>query len=87
MWKFSFGKPIENAIRSLPNLYCMNLGVKSLLHELGSLKKESGKWGNFSRHGEIGSTQGKGWMDRSIANALGEDEADVVISHEPVYQK
>lgn len=51
------------------------------------LKKESGKWGNLSRHGEISSTQGKGWMDRSIANALGEDEADVVISHEPVYQK
>lgn len=66
---------------------CHYITSQSLLHELGSLKKESGKWGNISRHGEIGSTEGKGWMHRSIADALGEDEADVVISHEPVYQK
>ncbi|RVW37179.1 hypothetical protein CK203_088324 [Vitis vinifera] len=66
---------------------CHYITSQSLLHELGSAKKESGKWGNISRHGEIGSTQGKGWMHRSIADAPGEDEADVVISHEPVYQK
>ena len=71
MWKFSSGKPVENVITSLPNLYCMNL-------EVCRKKVENG---------EIGSTQGNGWMHKSIADALGEDETDVVISHEPVYQK
>ncbi|RVW94517.1 hypothetical protein CK203_030871 [Vitis vinifera] len=84
-----------NFIRAIPpgqiaTLYAFcgrSVMIWSSLKCYTSLKKESGKWGNLSRHGEIGSTQGKGWMDRSIANALGEDEADVVISHEPVYQK
>ena len=66
---------------------CHYITSQSLLQELGSLKTESGKWGNISRHGEIGSTQAKGWMHRSLADALGEDEADVVISHKSVYQK
>lgn len=66
---------------------CHYITSQSLLHELGSLKKESGKWGDVSRQGDIGLTQGKGWTHRSIADALGEDEADVVISHDLVDQK
>ncbi|KAH9677426.1 Timeless family protein [Citrus sinensis] len=44
--------------------------------------KQSGAWGNVSEIGDTGSLQAKGWARRSIADALGEDEADVVISHE-----
>lgn len=66
---------------------CHYITSQSLLQELGSLKTESGKWGNISRRGEIGHRQAQGWMHRSLADALGEDEADVVISHMPVHQK
>ncbi|KAH9677418.1 Timeless family protein [Citrus sinensis] len=49
--------------------------------------KQSGAWGNVSEIGDTGSLQAKGWARRSIADALGEDEADVVISHEFGYPK
>ena len=58
-----------------------------MLQELGNVKKRTGNWENVSEMGEIGSSQAKGWTRRSLADALGEDEADVVISHDLGYQK
>ncbi|KAL7254194.1 hypothetical protein ACSBR1_008571 [Camellia fascicularis] len=66
---------------------CHYINCESLLHEVGNLKRESAKWGSVSNDGEIGSTQGKGWVRRSIADAFGDDEADFVISHEMDKQK
>ncbi|XP_021655710.2 uncharacterized protein LOC110646535 isoform X2 [Hevea brasiliensis] len=65
---------------------CHYINAEYLLHELGHIRKETRSWGNVLEKGETGSSQGKGWVPRNIADALGEDEADVVISHEP-YQK
>ncbi|CAL5367424.1 unnamed protein product [Camellia sinensis] len=66
---------------------CHYINCESLLHEVGNLKRESAKWGSVSNDGEMGSTQGKGWVRRSIADAFGDDEADFVISHEMDKQK
>jgi timeless len=66
---------------------CHYINAEYMLHELGHLKKQSAGWGNASANEDIGSSQGKRWAPRSIADALGEDEADVVIPHEPGYQK
>ncbi|XP_050224159.1 uncharacterized protein LOC126673890 [Mercurialis annua] len=65
---------------------CHYINAEYLLHELGHLRKETKSWGNVSVDGEISPSQAKGWAPRSLADALGEDEADVVISHKP-YQK
>ncbi|XP_062149653.1 uncharacterized protein LOC133858182 isoform X3 [Alnus glutinosa] len=65
---------------------CHYINAEYLVHELGSLKKESRNWENISMSGEIGSSQAKEWTRRNIADALGEDEADVVISHEQGYE-
>ncbi|XAR52266.1 hypothetical protein NMG60_11020233 [Bertholletia excelsa] len=62
---------------------CHYINCDTLLHEVGSLKRESAKWGNDYENGEAGSTLGKGWVRRSIADALGDDEADFVISRGP----
>ncbi|XP_056158902.1 topoisomerase 1-associated factor 1 isoform X2 [Syzygium oleosum] len=59
---------------------CHHINAEYLLHEVRKLKKQNG-------YGEIGSMQTTGWVRRSIADALGEDEADVVISHDLGYQK
>ncbi|KAL9412393.1 hypothetical protein AB3S75_045925 [Citrus x aurantiifolia] len=66
---------------------CHYINAEYLLHELGNAKKQSGAWGNVSEIGHTGSSQAKGWARRSIADALGEDEADVVLSHEFGYPK
>uniref|UniRef100_A0A2N9IHE7 Reverse transcriptase zinc-binding domain-containing protein n=1 Tax=Fagus sylvatica TaxID=28930 RepID=A0A2N9IHE7_FAGSY len=62
------------------------INAEYLLHEIGSLKKDSRNWENIPEDAELGSSQAKGWTRRNIADALGEDEADVVISHELGYQ-
>ncbi|CAH2049299.1 unnamed protein product [Thlaspi arvense] len=49
---------------------CHYINCDTLLHEVGSLKRESAKWGNDYENGEAGSTLGKGWVRRSIADAL-----------------
>ncbi|KAF8020353.1 hypothetical protein BT93_G0911 [Corymbia citriodora subsp. variegata] len=59
---------------------CHYINAEYLLHEVGKLKKQIGD-------GENGSVHSTGWVRRSIADALGEDEADVVISHDLGYQK
>jgi timeless len=63
------------------------INAEYLVHEIGSLKKDSRNWENILEDAELGSSQAKGWTRRNIADALGEDEADVVISHELGYQK
>ncbi|KAK3014955.1 hypothetical protein RJ639_008115, partial [Escallonia herrerae] len=60
---------------------CHYINCESLLNELGSLKKERRKWGDLAKDGEVGSSEGNGWTHRSIADALGDDEADIVISY------
>ncbi|KAK3011688.1 hypothetical protein RJ639_010868, partial [Escallonia herrerae] len=60
---------------------CHYINCESLLNELGSLKKECRKWGDLAKDGEVGSSEGNGWTHRSIADALGDDEADIVISY------
>ncbi|BFG23444.1 hypothetical protein CerSpe_097180 [Prunus speciosa] len=61
---------------------CHYINAEYLLHELGHLKKESRNWANSLGDEEIGQSLDKGWTSRSIADALGDDEADVVLSHE-----
>ncbi|XP_041011926.1 protein timeless homolog isoform X2 [Juglans microcarpa x Juglans regia] len=65
---------------------CHFINAEYLVHEIGSLKKGVKNWDNVPGDGEIGSSQANRWNVRSIADALGEDEADVVISHELGYQ-
>ncbi|XP_061342048.1 uncharacterized protein LOC133288335 [Gastrolobium bilobum] len=65
---------------------CHYINAEYLLDELGNLKKESINWNNPQGDGEIGSSPVKAWTRRSIADALGEDEADVVITHGSGYQ-
>ncbi|KAK2654028.1 hypothetical protein Ddye_013884 [Dipteronia dyeriana] len=65
---------------------CHYINAEYMLQELGNVKKRTGNWENVSEIGEIGSSQAKGWSRRSLADALGEDEADVVISHDLGYQ-
>ncbi|XP_024022343.1 uncharacterized protein LOC21394741, partial [Morus notabilis] len=61
---------------------CHYINAEYLLHELGHYKRESKNWQkNFGNVG-IGSSQDKEWTHRSIADALGDDEADVVITHD-----
>lgn len=66
---------------------CHCIDADYLLDELGNIKKKIGKWQNGLEVGYNGSTQANGMVRRSIADALGDDEADVVISHELGYQK
>ncbi|KAG6605759.1 Protein timeless-like protein, partial [Cucurbita argyrosperma subsp. sororia] len=60
---------------------CHYIDAEYLVHELGCWKKKN-KEENFTGDDENGSLMGKHWTPRSIADALGEDEADVVISNE-----
>ncbi|KAJ0042371.1 hypothetical protein Pint_17594 [Pistacia integerrima] len=61
---------------------CHYINAEYLLHELGNIKKKTEKWQNSLEVGDIGSSQANGWVRRSIADALGDDEANVVIPHE-----
>ena len=66
---------------------CHYINAEYLVHEFASLKKETRNWENISVSGEIGSSQAREWTRRNIADALGEDEADVVISHKQGFEK
>ncbi|XP_058100318.1 uncharacterized protein LOC131245111 isoform X3 [Magnolia sinica] len=67
---------------------CHYINSEFLLHELGNLKKESCKWGSMSVEEEESDTSnGEGGLARrSLADALGEDEHDFVISQEINHQ-
>jgi len=58
-----------------------------MLHELGHLRKQMGNQEKFSGTEEFGTSSDKGWAHRSLADALGDDEADVVISYDQGFQK
>ncbi|KAI9073546.1 hypothetical protein K1719_044494 [Acacia pycnantha] len=62
------------------------LCAEYLLDELSHLKKGSRNLDSTQVNGEIGSSADKLWTRRSIADALGDDEADVVITHDLGYQ-
>jgi timeless len=66
---------------------CHYINAEYMLGELGHLKNESRNWNDTQGDGEMGSSPVKAWTRRSIADALGDDEADVVISHDSRYQK
>ncbi|KAJ8752854.1 hypothetical protein K2173_008589 [Erythroxylum novogranatense] len=61
---------------------CHYINAEYLMHELGNMRKGSAGLGSISANEEFGSSRAQDWVPRSIADALGEDEADVVISHE-----
>lgn len=66
---------------------CHYINAEYLLHELGHWRKGSKNQESIPGNGEFGSSQATEWVRRSIADALGEDEADVVISHDLGQQK
>ncbi|XP_022736248.1 protein timeless homolog isoform X2 [Durio zibethinus] len=61
---------------------CHYINAEYLLHELGHWKKGNGKQESIRGNGEVESLQASEWVHRSIADALGDDEADVMISHD-----
>ncbi|XP_062120286.1 topoisomerase 1-associated factor 1 [Humulus lupulus] len=61
---------------------CHYINAEYLLHELGHWKKESKNREKNLGDVDVGSSQGNGWTHVSIADALGEDEAGVVINHD-----
>ncbi|XP_057425130.1 uncharacterized protein LOC130718546 isoform X1 [Lotus japonicus] len=65
---------------------CHYINAEYLLDELGHLKKKHINGNDAQGDGEIGSSPVNVWTRRSIADALGDDEADVVISHDSGYQ-
>ncbi|KAL2324601.1 hypothetical protein Fmac_023659 [Flemingia macrophylla] len=65
---------------------CHYINAEYMLSELGHLKKESMNWNSTQGKEEIGSSPAKAWTRRSIADALGDDEADVVITHDSGYK-
>ncbi|KAI4348017.1 hypothetical protein L6164_008780 [Bauhinia variegata] len=65
---------------------CHYINAEYLLNELGHLKKESRNWDDTQGDAEVGSSPVKVWARRCIADALGEDEADVVITYNSGYQ-
>ncbi|OWM79610.1 hypothetical protein CDL15_Pgr023022 [Punica granatum] len=59
---------------------CHHINAENLLHEVGNLKKQIGK-DERVLNGETRPMHSAGWVQRSMADALGDDEADVVISY------
>jgi len=66
---------------------CHYINAEYMLHELGHLRKQMGNQEKFSGTEEFGTSSDKGWAHRSLADALGDDEADVVISYDQGFQK
>lgn len=61
---------------------CHYINAEYLLHELGHLKAQSRKWESNLGGPDIDPSEAQGSKPINIADALGEDEADIVISHE-----
>lgn len=57
---------------------CHYINCEHMLDDLANWKKD--KWGSIPMNGEVGSSGGNGWSRRSIADALGDDEADFTLS-------
>lgn len=60
---------------------CHHINVEHLSHEVADLKKQNEKDGG-GLNGETRTAESLGWVRRSIADALGDDEADVVIPYD-----
>ncbi|KAI7754213.1 hypothetical protein M8C21_006443, partial [Ambrosia artemisiifolia] len=61
---------------------CHYINCESMIKDLGKLRNGYRKKGDDPSHadlGEAGTSGGNGWVRRSIADALGDDEADVVV--------
>ncbi|MBA0657327.1 hypothetical protein Goklo_009621 [Gossypium klotzschianum] len=66
---------------------CHYINAEYLLHELGHLKKGNRNQDSVPGNTEVESSEAANeWVRRSIADALGEDEADVVIAHDIGHQ-
>ncbi|KAM5557504.1 hypothetical protein ABKV19_024732 [Rosa sericea] len=59
---------------------CHYINAEYLLHELGQLRNESRNSGDTIENGGMGRSMDQGWTGRNLADALGEDEADVVLN-------
>ncbi|KAB2054587.1 hypothetical protein ES319_A12G264900v1 [Gossypium barbadense] len=67
---------------------CHYINAEYLLHELGHLKKGNRNQDSVPGNTEVESSEvANEWVRRSMADALGEDEADVVIAHDIRHQK
>ncbi|CAH2070182.1 unnamed protein product [Thlaspi arvense] len=66
---------------------CHYINAEYMLHELGHLRKKIGNQEKVSGTEEHVSPSDKGWTHRNLADALGDDEADVVISYDQGFQK
>ncbi|XP_017215066.1 uncharacterized protein LOC108193014 isoform X2 [Daucus carota subsp. sativus] len=55
---------------------CHYINCESMLKDLSNMRKDYNKMGQNSTDGADGSFEGRGWNRRSIADALGDDEAD-----------
>ncbi|KAI7754217.1 hypothetical protein M8C21_006447, partial [Ambrosia artemisiifolia] len=61
---------------------CHYISCESMIKDLGKMRNGYRKKGDDPSHadlGEAGTSGGNGWVRRSIADALGDDEADVVV--------
>ncbi|XP_060203765.1 uncharacterized protein LOC132632004 isoform X1 [Lycium barbarum] len=56
---------------------CHYLTCDSMLKELSEFKKDGKNSSGVSMTGEVGSSEANEWVRRSLADALGDDEADV----------
>ncbi|ESQ43217.1 hypothetical protein EUTSA_v10012488mg [Eutrema salsugineum] len=65
---------------------CHYINAEYMLHELGHLRKQMGNREKVSGTEENVSPSDKGWARRNLADALGDDEADVVISYDQGFQ-
>ncbi|PPS09350.1 hypothetical protein GOBAR_AA11268 [Gossypium barbadense] len=66
---------------------CHYINAEYLLHELGHLKKGNRNQDSVPGNTEVESSEvANEWVRRSMADALGEDEADVVIAHDIRHQ-
>lgn len=60
---------------------CHYINCDSMLKDLTKMRKDYNKMGQNTINGVDGSFEGKGWNRRSIADALGDDEADFMPFH------
>ncbi|KAI3824413.1 hypothetical protein L1987_05872 [Smallanthus sonchifolius] len=61
---------------------CHYINCESMIKDLGKMRNAYGKKGDDPSHadlGEVGTSGRNGWVRKSIADALGDDEADVVV--------
>lgn len=61
---------------------CHYINCESMLQDLNKMRNGYGKRGDDPPDvdiGEVGTSGRNGWVRKSIADALGDDEADVVV--------